>query len=260
MEQWDSATGYELYVGRWSRAISVEFVNWLQPRSNLKWLEIGCGTGALTQAIAENCSPSYLLAIDKSKVYIEQARRSNNLNCISFFNKDINSFKVTDDFDNITSGLVLNFIPDIATILKKLLKKLKSGGQLSAFVWDYAGHYQPMRFFWDAAKEVTPGAELFDPGKKFANCTENGLIGLLQELNLEDIQFSSIDKIATFNNFDDYWLPIAAAQGSVSEFINLLTPDEIAEVKQSIKRKLPIAANGQIKMVISSLAVKAQKR
>ena len=154
-EHWDDTQGYEMYVGRWSNLISLDFVDWLNSQSNLKWLEIGCGTGALTKALAEKCSPSYLLAIDKSENYLKKAKENVNLNNVHFLNADLNSYALNEEFDHITSGLVLNFVPQIKELLRHLMNNLKSGGHMSSFVWDYGGHYQPMRHFWDAAKEVT---------------------------------------------------------------------------------------------------------
>jgi trans-aconitate methyltransferase len=259
-EQWDNTQGYDLYVGRWSQLISQDFIDWLNPKSNLKWLEIGCGTGALTKVIVDKCSPAYLLAVDKSDSYLTKAKESIDSKNVDFSNVDLSSYPLKEEFDQVTSGLVLNFIPQIHELLLHLMKNLRSGGQLSAFVWDYGGHYQPMRHFWDAAKEVSPGAEKYDAGVKFDICTKEKLIQLFELLGLNEVQFTTIERIATFRNFDDYWLPIASAQGSVTEYISTLAEKEKDRLKETIKRRLPIAFNGEIKLIISALAVKGLKR
>jgi SAM-dependent methyltransferase len=258
-EKWDNTQGYEMYVGRWSSLLSIDFVNWLNARSNLKWLEIGCGTGALTKAIAEKCTPSYLLAIDKSDSYIEKAKENVNSGNVSFLNIDINSCPLNEKFHYITSGLVLNFVPKFGDMLRKLMNNLEPGGEISSFVWDYGGHYQPMRHFWNAACEIIPGSEKFDAGRNFDICTKENLIRLFEGIGLNDIQFTTIERIATFQNFDDYWLPIISAQGSVTEFISTLKEAEKEKLKEHLKRKLPIAFNGEIKLVISVLAAKGRK-
>lgn len=259
-EQWDNTQGYDLYVGRWSKLISQDFVEWLNPKANLKWLEIGCGTGALTSIIVDKCSPAYLLAVDKSDSYLAKAKESIDSKNVSFSNVDLNTYPLNEEFNHITSGLVLNFIPQIRELLLHLLNNLKSGGQLSAFVWDYGGHYQPMRHFWEAAKEVSQDAEKFDAGVKFDICTKGKLIQLFESLNLKEVQFTTMERIATFRNFDDYWLPIASAQGSVTEYISTLTESEKDSLKGCVKRRLPIAFNGEIKLIISALAVSGVRR
>ena len=177
-----------------------------------------------------------------------------------FLNADLSSYPLNEEFHCITSGLVLNFVPRIEELLRIIMNNLKSGGQMSSFVWDYGGHYQPMRHFWEAAYEVTPVAEAFDAGRKFDICKKEKLIQLFERLELKDVQFTTIERIATFQNFDDYWLPIASAQGSVTEFMSTLTETEKDELKENLRRRLPIAFNGEIKLIISALAVKGLKK
>lgn len=260
MEKWDNTSGYEMYVGRWSKLISQDFVDWLSPQSKLKWLEIGCGTGALTKVIIEKCSPAYLLAIDNSDHYLVKAMENVFSNNVTFLNADLSSYPLNEEFHNVTSGLVLNFVPRIEELLRCTMNNLKCGGQMSSFVWDYGGHYQPMRHFWEAAKEITSSAEAFDAGGKFNICTKENLIQLFRRLDLSDIQFTTMERIATFHNFNDYWLPIASAQGSVTEFMSTLTDAGKDTLKESIKRRLPISSNGEIKLIISALAVKGLKK
>lgn len=258
-EQWTDTKGYELYVGRWSNLISLDFIQWLDAKSELQWLEIGCGTGALTKVIAEKCSPAYVLAMDKSDSYLERAKANVHSKHVSFLHADLSSFPLDKKFDNITSGLVLNFVPSIDQLLHRLMTNLKRGGQLSSFVWDYGGHYQPMRHFWDAAKEITPEGEKYDAGLKFNLCTKEKLLRLFESLDLTDVQFTNLERIATFKNFDDYWLPIASAQGSVTEFMSTLTEAEKERLKENLKHRLPTAFNGEIKLIINALAIKGSK-
>lgn len=259
-ERWDDTNGYELYVGRWSRVISSQFIDWLDPQPGLKWLELGCGTGALTKQITERCSPSFLLAIDQSIDYLNVAKNNTGEDAhVSFLNADLNDYPLTERFDHIISGLVLNFIPGVRLLLENLIENLNSGGQLSAFVWDYGGHYQPMRHFWNAAAEILPAAESFDAGKKFELCTTENLKALLEGLGLKQVRAITIEQIATFKDFDDYWSPIATAQGSVTEFLSSLTVSQEDMLRENLRRRLPVALNGEIKLVISALAVKGTK-
>jgi trans-aconitate methyltransferase len=258
-EKWDNIQGYEMYVGRWSKLLSIDFVDWLNARQNSKWLEIGCGTAALTKVIADKCMPSNLLAVDKSDSYLEKARETTNPGNIFFLNADINSYILNGKFQYITSGLFLNFVPEIDELLRRLVNNLKIGGQMSAFVWDYGGHYQPMRHFWNAAREMIPGSEKFDAGQNFEICSKEKLIQLFEKIGLNDIQFTTIEKVATFQDFNDYWLPISNAQGSVTKFMSTLTDTEKDELKEHIRGRLPIAFNGEIKLVISAIAVKGRR-
>jgi hypothetical protein len=47
-DTWMTGAAYEAYMGRWSRPLARVFVEWLHPKPSAHWLEVGCGTGALT--------------------------------------------------------------------------------------------------------------------------------------------------------------------------------------------------------------------
>jgi SAM-dependent methyltransferase len=258
-ESWNDSNAYDLYVGRWSRLIAEDFLHWLQPPPNVSWLEVGCGTGSLTTEILDRTSPSRVLAIDKSDAYLTKARTQIASPLVSFFKTDLSDLHVGAEFDYITSGLVLNFLPDVEEKLECMIQYLRTGGSISAFVWDYAGHYQPMRIFWDAAKTLYREAAKFDAGIKYPLCTEGSLKALFEAVDLSNIRFRKIERIATFRDFDDYWLPIASAQGSVSEFLGTLSEDKKNDLKTSVKSKLPMALNGEIKLILSALAIEGTK-
>ena len=72
---WTGGASYEYYVGRWSRLVARQFLTWLDIPSGARWLDVGCGTGALSQTILEITSPHMVLGIDSSEGYIEFARK-----------------------------------------------------------------------------------------------------------------------------------------------------------------------------------------
>src|SRR5690606_11817518 len=69
------AKSYEGYVGRWSRLIAKQFLDWLDIPSKRKWLDVGAGTGILSQIILQETDPAYVLGIDLSEDYISFARQ-----------------------------------------------------------------------------------------------------------------------------------------------------------------------------------------
>src|SRR5436305_14537774 len=73
-DTWASGAAYEPYVGRWSRLVAREFVAWLAVPAGARWLDVGCGTGALSQIILEVASPGEVIGIDPSEGYIAYAR------------------------------------------------------------------------------------------------------------------------------------------------------------------------------------------
>jgi trans-aconitate methyltransferase len=72
---WASGDAYEPYVKRWSRLVAGEFVAWLGAPPGERWLDVGCGTGALSQVIPERSAPEWVSGIDASKGFVAYARR-----------------------------------------------------------------------------------------------------------------------------------------------------------------------------------------
>jgi ubiquinone/menaquinone biosynthesis C-methylase UbiE len=57
-ESWDYGGAYELWVGRWSRSIAEEFIEWLAVSPWRTWGDVGCGTGALVERLASLQPPT----------------------------------------------------------------------------------------------------------------------------------------------------------------------------------------------------------
>lgn len=67
---WAVSDSYESYVGRWSRLVASVFVDWFAPPHRQRWLDVGCGTGALTSQILARCEPLSVLGVDPSEQFI----------------------------------------------------------------------------------------------------------------------------------------------------------------------------------------------
>src|SRR5688500_15084963 len=72
---WSSGAAYEQYVGRWSRVVARRFVQWLDVSAGSRWLDIGCGTGALSQTILRNAEPVAVHGIEPSSAFLALARQ-----------------------------------------------------------------------------------------------------------------------------------------------------------------------------------------
>src|SRR5438045_1923064 len=71
---WASGAAYEPYVGRWSRLVAQAFLSWLAVPAHSHWLDVGCGTGALTQMILERATPAQVKGIDRSEGFVAFAQ------------------------------------------------------------------------------------------------------------------------------------------------------------------------------------------
>jgi ubiquinone/menaquinone biosynthesis C-methylase UbiE len=146
---------YEHYVGRWSRPAGQMFLNWLALAPGLRWADVGCGTGALSETILQQSNPEYVFGIEPSEEFLDVAKASVTDERAEFRVGDAMSLPLEDDnVDIVVSGLVLNFVPDKSKAIKEMLRVVKPGGTIAAYVWDYAGEMQLMRYFWNGVFEL----------------------------------------------------------------------------------------------------------
>src|SRR3990167_8161616 len=134
---WASGDAYEPYVGRWSRLVSREFVAWLGLPAGLLWLDVGCGTGALSQTILERAAPREVVGVDPSEGYVAHARAHLSDPRGNFRVVDAQALPFPDAaFDTVVCGLVLNFVPDKQRALGEMRRVVRGGGTVAAYVWD----------------------------------------------------------------------------------------------------------------------------
>ncbi len=127
---WSDGSYYESYVGRWSQPVAKEFLAWLGLPPGKRWLDIGCGTGALSQAILESCKPGEVLGIDRSAGYVEWARGRVSGAQARFQVGDALALPVeTASYDAVVSGLVLNFLPDLRQAVLEMKRAVRPGAR-----------------------------------------------------------------------------------------------------------------------------------
>jgi SAM-dependent methyltransferase len=255
---WASGDAYEPYVGRWSRSVAREFLAWLNLPSGRDWLDVGCGTGALSQSILDNASPHHVTGVDPSDGFISFARRAVTDQRATFRLGDAQDLPVADDCSDATvSGLVLNFVPDQAKAVCEMKRATRSGGIVAAYVWDYAGEMQMMRRFWDAAVALNPAAATLDEGRRFPLCHPEPLVSLFQDAGLDDVAVRPIDVQTVFPDFDDYWTPFLGGQAPAPGYCMSLSEDRRDALREQIRRTLqPSGGEGSIHLIARSWAVR----
>jgi SAM-dependent methyltransferase len=253
MSEWSSGEIYESYVGRWSRLVAAEFVAWLDQPTGLRWLDVGCGTGALTSAILRTAEPVAVLGIDPSAGFIEYARKSVTDERATF---EVRSAAELPDgpYDAVVAGLVLNFIPERVEALHRMRE---IGSTVAVYVWDYSDGMELMRYFFDAMIEVRPQDREHDEGLRFSFCTAKGLGGLFREAGFTKVGLHEIVVPTEFASFDDYWRPFLGGQGVAPAYLRSLDEPDQEALREAVRTRLPIEADGSIRLTARAWAAKA---
>lgn len=258
--KFDNATAYELYVGRWSREVAKTFIDWLAVPTGGAWLDVGAGTGILSDVILQQTSPAKVVGLDTSAAFIQLAQAQVTDARAEFHVGDATQLDLSDiNFDVAVAGLVLNFIAAPQSAVSNMAGLVKAGGLVAAYVWDYADKMEMMRHFWGAAIHVDPSAAELDSGKLFTICRPGPLTELFEGAGLKDVEVLPIDIQTEFSDFDDFWLPFLEAQGSVSKYLRGLNPETLAAIRQQLQHQLPIKADGTIELMARAWAVKGVK-
>jgi SAM-dependent methyltransferase len=254
---WASGAAYEPYVGRWSRLVAREFLVWLGVPPGGRWLDVGCGTGALTEAILALASPRELKGVDASEGYVAFARERVRDARASFAAGNAQALPCeTGAYDAVVSGLVVNFVPRAGAAVAEMARAARAGGTVAAYVWDYAGEMQLMRHFWDAAVALDSAALDLDEGRRFPLCKPEPLAQLFRDARLNAVEVRAIDIPTVFRDFDDFWSPFLGGQGPAPAYAMALTEERRAALRDRIRAALPIAADGSIRLVARAWAVK----
>jgi SAM-dependent methyltransferase len=255
-DTWAAGNLYEPYVGRWSRLVAKEFLAWLDAPRDQDWLDAGCGTGALTEGILTHCHPRLVKGVDPSAGFVEHARAHVTDQRASFDVADAQSLPLESAcFDSAVAGLVLNFVPKPPLAVGEMARVVRPGGKVAAYVWDYAGKMDLMRYFWDAAVELNPAASELDEGRRFPICQPTPLNELFARTGFLDVQVRAIDVPTRFHDFDDYWTPFLGGQAPAPGYAMSLKEDQRGKLRDRIHAKLPIASDGSINLIARAWAV-----
>lgn len=255
-ESWSSGDAYEGWVGRWSRPVAAQFIEWLALPRGLRWADVGCGTGALAELIMRGCDPLSVVGIDRAAAFVDAARRRITDPRATFDVGDATSLPWADQsVDATVSGLVLNFVPDGAAMVREMRRVTRPGGRVAAYVWDYAGGMQMMRLFWDVAIALNPNDASLDQAERFPICNPGPLQALFEAQGLRQVSTRAIDIPLVFRDFDDFWLPFTWKQGAAPTYLAKLEPAMQQRIRDELKARLPLEPDGRIVLGARAWAV-----
>ena len=232
-DQWVTGDAYEAYMGRWSRQLARAFVEWLPPKPGANWLDVGCGTGALTSTICDCCQPASVVACDPSEPFIEHARKNLSDVRASFVVAGVDTLPRRDGgFDDVVSGLVLNFLPDPGQALRSMREHLRPGGTVGAYVWDYA------------------------TGMELLLCRPPALASLFRDAGLADIEVHPLDISTDFATFGDYWTPFLRGTGPAPSYVASLDPGDRELLRERLRQRLQAGTDGRLHLSARAWAVR----
>jgi SAM-dependent methyltransferase len=241
--RFDDGAAYERYMGVWSRLAGKIFLEWLNPQSDLRWLDVGCGNGAFTEMIVSGCAPASVQGIDPSREQLDYARGRHWSGDVQFRQADAMALPFQDHtFDVAVMALVIFFVPDPAKGVGEMARVVCPGGVVSAYAWDMAGNGFPYESLRAEMHEF--GIEVPTPPSPDSSSAP-ALQSLWAGAGLELIETCSIPVQRVFADIEDYWITVQGGP-SVSKRLAAMSPRDRARLKDRMQERLAIDRSGRI--------------
>lgn len=229
--------GYELQMGRWSRRLAEPFLDFAGTSAAESILDVGCGTGALADALKRRCEFKRLVGIDLSPAYIAHAARRNTDSRVTFEVADACALALPDrSFDRVLALLVLHFVPRTTQAVAEMYRVAKPGASVAAAVWDARGGFVANRIFFDTAAALDSRAVERRARNYTRPLTRPGeLATAWRDAGFVDIVESSLVIRMEYASFSDYWAPFEGKDGPGPEYMAILGNDERVRLRDAVR-------------------------
>jgi SAM-dependent methyltransferase len=241
------AEAYDAHIGRYGAALAAALLDAAGVAAGARALDVGCGPGALTSALAQRLGAGAVAAVDQSEPFAAACRarvpgadvRTAGAEALPF---------ADDSFDAVLSQLVVNFLADAARGVAEMARVARPGATVAACVWDYAEGMTLLRAFWDAAVALDPdGAAPLDEGVRMPHCSEEGLRALWTGAGLAEVRTGALVAGAAYDSLDDLWAPLERGVGPSGAYVVALPADARARLRAELGRRLG-AADGPFEL------------
>jgi len=248
---------YERFMGRWSRKVGKAFLTWLQPPRGAHWLDVGCGTGILTQLISASFTPASVIAVDPAQSQIAHARGASTQTKADFRLADAQELPFPDEsFDVVASSLVLNFVPNRERAMCEMRRVARPGGLVAVCVWDFAAELSPSGPLRRAMRRIgiapppIPGAD---------TSTLAALTDLCENARLKGVTATAIEVTVSYPSIEDFWLSQTPKYAPTTKLVDAMSWTDRQALKEAVHAALQ-AVPGGIGYPARANAIKGHRR
>lgn len=207
-----AADRYHRFMGRYSEPLADQFVELVGVHAGMRAIDVGCGPGVLTARLVERLGAEHVAAVDPSPPFVSAAR--DRCPGVDVRQGTAEQLPYGDgEFDVALANLVVHFMSDPAGGLREMARV---GGLVGATVWNHATATGPLSTFWQAAKDLDPGAadEATLPGTG-----EGDLGAIAREAGLHDVVEGQITVTVPYTGFDEWWEPYTLGVGPAGDHV-----------------------------------------
>jgi ubiquinone/menaquinone biosynthesis C-methylase UbiE len=253
--RFDDGAAYEKMMGLWSRKVGVTFLDWLAPKPHLGWIDVGCGNGAFTEEIVQRCDPKEVSGIDPSEGQLAFARTRPGAHLAQFQQGDAMKLPFQDgNFDIAIMALVLFFVPEPPKGVAEMARVVKSGGTIAAYAWDMLGGGFPQEPIFAELRAMGHAVQ----GPPHPEASQASVMqDLWKGAGLTDVETRVIRVERSYANFDEFWGTLKGSP-SLNASTGKMLREQVDQLKDRVRQRLPIASDGSITYPAWANAVKGR--
>ena len=255
-EMFANPEGYERNMGRWSARLAPLFLDFLDMKNGASVLDVGSGTGALTQSLLERDAHAKIVGIDPAEPFVDYCRRKLGCERAQFQCAAAERLPFPDEnFDCALALLVLMFVHEADRAAREMRRVTQRGGTVGACTWHSQGLVLDRVFFEEAGK-VDSAAK--SKAERLRRLNQEGQLETLwTKIGLREVRETRIDIDMEFESFDDYWSPLTQGAGPVKAYVAELSPHQRDMLKERLRERLiGRRADGPFKLSARAIAVK----
>jgi SAM-dependent methyltransferase len=234
------AGAYDRHIGRYGPSLAAGLIAEAGVAPGSRALDVGCGPGALTAALAAALDADAVAAVDPSPPFVEACRARVPGADVRLAAAEELPF-ADGAFDAVLSQLVVNFMADAPAGVREMRRVARPHGAVAACVWDYADGMTLLRRFWDAALAVDPeGAPAHDEGRVMRYCSAPELEALWREAGVGDVRTGALEAAASYEGFDALWEPLERGVAPSGAYAAALDPERRSDLRRELRRRLDV--------------------
>jgi SAM-dependent methyltransferase len=253
--RFEDGAAYDQGMGRWSEVAGGQFLDWVAPPAGLRWIDVGCGSGAFSELLIRRCAPADVQGVDPSEGQLTFARTRPGAKAATFQQGDAMALPFdADRFDAATMALVIFFVPDPVKGVAELVRVTAPGGSVAAYAWDmHSGGFPfaPIQAELRAIGVAQPLPPSVDASRMDA------LRELWTGAGLVDVETTEIVPRRAFADFDEFWAQ-STITGSIRPTLATMSAAEVQQLKDRVRARMTQDSGGSVIHTARANAIKGR--
>ncbi len=231
---WTDPDAYEIFMGRWSELLAQKFLALVDIVPGGRALDVACGTGVLTKALAE--VGAHVIGIDASEEYLEGARRNRSHANIAYEYGDIRHMRFDNGtFDATVSTLALDVVAEIEHVVAEMKRVTRPGGVVASAVTQFSGGMPAFDLLLHTGATLDAGFSGSCERASRSQFWPGGQAALWRKMELTEVTEIPVVVDCEYPSFADYWATFTGGQGSTSGYLMALPDDVRDAIKQRVR-------------------------